>query len=148
MLNKIKTLTIIIALICISTSYTVTATKEEPTNEPVIQVGVFGASLLGLRQTGFFINNNGDEPINNIHYTFKVKSNSNDTMNFIYSDDIDPLKVNSVYVITFPNQDSHFGLVTLSLTVTSSNAGEATETINGFQIGPFIIAKTYFLAWL
>jgi hypothetical protein len=147
MSNKMKILTIILALICFSTTYNVTAVKEESTNEPVLQVGVFGASLLGLRHTGFFINNNGDEQINNINYTFEVKSNSNDSMSFVYSDDIDSLKVNSVFLITFPNQDSHLGLVTLSLTVNSSNAGEATETINGFQIGSFILAKTYVLSW-
>ena len=147
MSNKMKILTIILAFICISTTYTVTAVKEESTNEPILQIGVFGASLLGLRHTGFFINNNGDEQINNINYTFEIKINSNDSISFIYSDDIDSLKVNSVYLITFPNQDSHLGLVTLTLTVTSSNAGEVTETINGFQIGPFIIAKTYVLSW-
>ena len=149
MLNKVKIPTILLTIIFISTAYNVIATNEkESTNEPELQVGVFGASLLGPRQTGFFINNNGDEPINNIHYIFKIKSISNTSMNFIYSDNLDPLKVNSVYVNTFPNQDNGFGLVTLSITVSSSNAGEATETIYAFQIGRFIISKTYLLAWI
>ena len=148
MLNKIKILTIILIILFISTSYTVTATKEKKSiNETVLQVGVFGASLLGLRQTGFIINNNGDEPINDIQYSFSVKSISNNNINFSYSGNLDPLKVNSVYLNTFRNQDSSFGLVIISISVTSSNAGEATETTYGFQIGHIIISKTYLLAW-
>jgi len=145
--KKIIGILFLMLLITSAFSVSIMAGGEESPNEPVLQVGVFGASLLGLRQSGFIINNNGEEPIDDIHYTFSIKSISNNNINFSYSDSIDLLNVNSVYVNTFRNQDSGFGLVTISISVSSSNAGEATKTTYGFQIGRFIISKTYLLAW-
>jgi len=136
MFNKIKILTIILIILCISTSYIAIATNEKvSTDGPELQVGVFGASFLGLRKTGFIIYNSGDELINDIHYTFSIKSVSNNDINISNSDVLDPLKVNSAYVSVFPNLGDSFGLVTLSISVTTSNAGDATETIYGIQIG-------------
>ena len=145
--KKIIGILFLMLLITSAFSVSIMAGGEESPNEPVLQVGVFGASLIGLRQSGFIINNNGEEPIDDIHYTFLIKSISNNNINFSYSDSIDLLNVNSVYVNTFRNQDSGFGLVTISISVSSSNAGEATKTTYGFQIGRFIISKTYLLAW-
>ena len=145
--KKIIGILFLMLLITSAFSVSIMAGGEESPNEPVLQVGVFGASLIGLRQSGFIINNNGEEPIDDIHYTFSIKSISNNNINFSYSDSIDLLNVNSVYVNTFRNQDSGFGLVTISISVSSSNAGEATKTTYGFQIGRFIISKTYLLAW-
>ena len=45
------------------------------------------------------------------------------------------------------NKAKGFGPVTLTMTATSSNAGEATATSQGFQLGPYTISKTYLMAW-
>ena len=149
-MKNIKFLTIFLVIISILSSFTVIATKEKgPTVGPELKVGVFGASLLGLRKSGFFIYNGGDEPINDIHYTFTFKSVFSDNINFSLSNDLDLLKVNSAsaYVKLYPNPGPGFGFVTLSIIVTTSNAGNATDSAYGFHNRYMIISKNYLLAW-
>ena len=56
------------------------------------------------------------------------------------------MEVNQVYSIS-TNKAKGFGPVTLTMTATSYNAGEATATSQGFQFGPYTISKTYLMAW-
>jgi hypothetical protein len=147
-MKNIKLLTIFLVILSILSSFTVVATKEKgPTFGPELKVGVFGASLLGLRKSGFFIYNGGDEPINDIYYTFTFKSVFSDNINFSFSNELDLLKVNSAYVELYPNPGPGFGFVTLSIIVTSSNAGNATDSAYGFHNRYIIISKNYLLAW-
>jgi hypothetical protein len=113
---------------------------------PELHVGVFGSSIIMPRQSGFVISNNGDEPILDIHWTFSIQSLSHDYADFMYSEKLDALSDNQAYV--FSTQNMHgFGLVTLSITATSSNSGEVTKIIHGVKIGNVILSNTYFLSW-
>ena len=137
-----------LVILSILTSFTVIAAKEkELISGYELKVGVFGASLLGPRRCGFIIYNNGDEPINNIHYTYTIKSVFNDNINFSFSNELDSLKVNSVYMHTYPNPGPGYGFVTLSIIVTTSNAGEATDSAYGFHYRYSILSKNFILAW-
>jgi hypothetical protein len=117
-------------------------------SESELQVGVFGASILiGMDRVGCFIHNSGNEGIDDIVITFKVKGGYDDNINLIINDNIDLLQPNSSYIIT-TNTIRGFGQIELSIEVSSSNAGSAEKTINGFQIGDFSFAQTYLLAWI
>lgn len=112
-------------------------------------VGVFGASVLtGLRQQGGVISNyNHDESVYNISFTFSIIGINDESIDYVYSNFIDELEPNEALLFSemFVNG---FGPVIISLNASSSNAGVAEESIKGFQIGLFTIAKPYVLAWI
>jgi hypothetical protein len=112
-------------------------------------VGVFGASLLtGLRQTGGVINNNNyDESVNDISFTFSIIGLIDKSIDYVYSDFLDELEPNQAYLFSTRSING-FGPVFISLNASTSNSGFAEESIIGFQIGPVTIAKTYMLAWI
>lgn len=125
----------------------ITAESTSNSFSPELQIGIFGASLAGgLRKTGFMIYNNGDEPILNIQYVFSIKSSANNEINYSYSKEIEPLKFNSAYQFV-TNEVHGFGMVTLSLIVSSSNAGDKNLSISAFQIGPYTISQPWILSW-
>jgi len=139
---------IVLATLVFPTSFLVIAYEENKSNEvPELQIGIFGASLAGgLRKTGFMIYNNGDDPILDIHYVFSIKSSENNEIDFSYSKEIEPLKFNSAYQF-LTNEVQGFGMVTLSLIVSSSNAGDKNLSISAFQIGPYTIGRPWILTW-
>ena len=115
--------------------------------DPVLHVGVFGASMLGgLRSTGFILANYGDESINDIQWVFSIKSVSNDKINVTYSGEFGSLDYNQGYQYT-TSYVKGFGFVKVSITATSSNADESTETMKGFQIGPYTLGRSLISAW-
>jgi len=144
MKNKICGIFVCTLLITISfCTLSVSANQESE-----LRVGVFGASMLALRQAGGILWNDGDDTIQDVQYTFTIKGGSGDSINVKISGvagDGD-IEVNQVYSIS-TREARGFGPVTLTMTVTSSNAGEATASSQGFQIGPYTISKTYFMAW-
>ena len=117
-------------------------------SEPELRVGVFGASLLALRQAGGIIWNDGVDTIRDVKYTFTIKGGYENSINITISGDAGDgdMEVNQAYSI--PTKEARgFGPVTLTMTATSSNADEATATSKGFQIGQYTISKTYLMAW-
>jgi len=139
---------IVLATLVFPTSFLAIAYEENKLIEgPELQVGIFGASLAGgLRKTGFIIYNKGDEPILNIQYIFSIKGGANNEIDYSYSKEIEPLKFNSAYQF-LTNEVYGFGMVTLSLSVSSSNAGDKTLSIFAFQIGPYTISRPWILSW-
>ena len=117
-------------------------------SESKLRVGVFGASVLALRQAGGIIWNDGLDTIRDVQYTFTITGGFNDSINITISGDAGDgdMEVNQVYSIS-TNKAKGFGPVTLTMTATSSNADEATATSQGFQIGSYTISKTYLMAW-
>ena len=145
-MKKINFLIITFVIISLSLPL-ITAENTSNSFSPELQIGIFGASLAGgLRKTGFMIYNNGDEPILNIQYVFSIKSSANNEINYSYSKEIEPLKFNSAYQFV-TNEVHGFGMVTLSLIVSSSNAGDKNLSISAFQIGPYTISQPWILSW-
>jgi hypothetical protein len=117
-------------------------------SESELRVGVFGASMLALREAGGIIWNDGLDTILDVQYTFTVKGGHDNSIDITisgYAGDGD-MEVNQAYSIS-TKEVKGFGPVTLTMTATSSNADEATATSQGFQIGSYTISKTYFMAW-
>ena len=117
-------------------------------SESKLRVGVFGASIMALRQTGGIIWNDGLDTIQDVQYTFTITGGSKDSINITISGDAGDgnMEVDQVYSIS-TNKAKGYGPVTLTMTATSSNADEATATSKGFQIGSYTICKTYLMAW-
>lgn len=146
-MKKTRILAVVSAILCMSISFIAIASEEkESTNGSEMHVGVFGASFALPRRAGFIISNDGDTPILDIHWTFSIKSLSNDYTDISFEDELESLDYNDGFVFLTSTMNG-FGLVTLSITATSSNAGEVTETLYGIQIGNIILSNTYFLSW-
>lgn len=116
-----------------------------------IHARVFGASVLsGLKSVGFVIINTGsngnDVVIENISYMFTVKSIEDDGIDVLYTGEIESLEYNEGHQFS-TNGINGNGLVELSITVTSSNAGEVTDTLKGYQIGPFTLSRPLLFAF-
>ena len=115
--------------------------------ESELRVGIFGASMMsGLRRVGGIIYNDGLDTIQNVQYTFTITGGSDDSIDITISDDVGNIENNQGYMISTKGAQG-YGPVTITMTATSSNAGEATATSQGFQIGPYTISKTYLMAW-
>jgi hypothetical protein len=115
-------------------------------SESELKVGVFGASIMALRQAGGIIWNDGLDTIQDVQYTFTITGGSDDSIDITISDDVGNIENNQGYMISTKGAKG-YGPVTITMTATSSNAGEATATAQGFQIGPYTISKTYLMAW-
>ena len=103
-----------------------------------LDIQIFGGLplLFGIRNVGGAIVNTGGDIAHNVSINFTVTGGSNGLIDYSYSDywgDIPPN--GSVAIATDAVQG--FGLVTLTLSASSSNAGNVTETKKGFQIGYF-----------
>ena len=116
-------------------------------SESELRVGIFGASMLsGLRRVGGIIYNDGLDTIQDVQYTFTITGGSDDSIDITISDDVGNIENNQAYMISTKGAQG-YGPVTITMTATSSNAGEVTATSQGFQIGPYTISKTYLMAW-
>ena len=143
---KKKIIGIFVCMLLITISVCTLSVTADP--EPKLRVGVFGASVLALRQAGGIIWNDGVDTILDVQYTFTIRGGYDNSINITISDDAGDgdIEVNQVYTIS-TNEAKGYGPVTLTMTATSSNADEATATSKGFQIGPYTISKTYLMAW-
>ena len=91
---------------------------------------------LGIRNVGGAIVNTGDAIAHNVSFNFTVTGGSNGLIDYTYADYWGDLLPNgSLGIATDAVQG--FGLVTLTLSASSSNAGNVTETAKGFQLGYF-----------
>jgi lipopolysaccharide export LptBFGC system permease protein LptF len=99
-------------------------------------------------RAGGIIWNDGLDTIRDVQYTFTIRGGYDNSINITISDDAGDgdIEVNQVYTIS-TNEAKGYGPVTITMTVTLSNAGEVTATSQGFQIGPYTISKTYLMAW-
>lgn len=113
---------------------------------PELEIGIFGASIVGLRRVGFVIHNGGDQSASDVQWVFTIKSIGNGEIDYSYSDTRATLRRNSAIQFA-TNEVNGFGLVTLSLSVSSPNAGDKILSAKGFQIGPYTISRPWILAW-
>ena len=116
---------------------------------PELKVEAFGGSILtGISRAGGVVCNGGDGTINDITITLTITGGFDGSIDETYQDTTsDELDKDST--ITFLTSGAQgFGPVTITFTATSSNAGEATATIKGFQLGPITIGQPYFISFV
>ena len=146
-MKKTIILIFVLTTLIIPTSFSALAYEENKSMYgPELQIGIFGASIAGLRRTGFVISNTGDQSASEIQWVFTIKIIGNNEIDYRYSDTRATLRRNSA-IQFLTNEVNGFGLVTLSLSVSSSNAGDHTLSVKGFQIGPYTISRPWILAW-
>ena len=144
---------IMMLLITISLCATISAQKQSPESPDVeMDVSVFGASVItGIRQVGFSIHHSGgnpnDEIIHDISIMFTIQSISDENIDFSYSKEIESMAYNQGFQF-LTNAITGSGAVELTVTASSSNAGETSQTIHGFQIGSITLAQPFFLSEL
>jgi hypothetical protein len=116
---------------------------------PELKVEAFGGSILtGISRAGGVICNGGDGTINDIQITLTIAGGFDDSIYETYQD-TPPDELDKDDVIVFLTSGAQgFGPVTITFTATSSNAGEETSTIKGFQLGPITIGQSYFTSFV
>ena len=115
--------------------------------DPELHADIFGASMLtGLRRAGCIIYNSGTDQIQDISYTFAIKGAEDTTIDFIFIETIESIDQYESYTLS-TNGINGYGKIIISITATSSNAGEISETRTGFQIGPYTLCQPYLSSW-
>ncbi len=116
---------------------------------PELKVEAFcGSILTGISRAGGVICNGGDGTINDITITLTITGGFDGSIDETYQDTT-PDELDKDSTITFLTSGTQgFGPVTITFTATSSNAGEATSTIKGFQLGPITIGQPYFISFV
>lgn len=90
--------------------------------------------LMGLDMVGGAIGNRGDSTAENVSYNFTVTGGFLNNIDYNFADYWGNIKVNEALgVATY--FVSGFGPVTITLSATSSNADDVSETVKGFQLG-------------
>jgi len=153
MKKKIMGISIMLLLTVTALPFSSSAESEwDVVSDVELDVSIFGAGLLtGIRQVGFSMYNSGgnavDETIKDIRWTFTVKSIDDENIDLSYAAEIESMAYNQGCTF-FTNEATGSGPVELTLTATSSNAGEVNKTIKGFQIGPITISQNFLLSEL
>lgn len=111
-------------------------------SEAKLDIQIFGGFPLPvlIRNAGGVIVNIGDTTAYNISYTLSIIGGTSGNINIIYEgyyEYLEPLSTsgNALGVMT-PNANG-FGLVTITLTASATNADSVTVKAKGFQIGDF-----------
>ena len=111
-------------------------------SEAKLDIQIFGGFPLPvlIRNAGGVIVNIGDATAYNISYTLSIIGGTSGNINITYEgyyEYLEPLSTggDALGVMT-PNANG-FGLVTITLTASATNADNVTETAKGFQLGYF-----------
>ena len=111
-------------------------------SEAKLDIQIFGGFPLPvlIRNAGGVIMNIGDTTAHNISYTLSIIGGTSGDINITYEgyyEYLEPLSTggDALGVMT-PNANG-FGLVTITLTASATNADNVTETAKGFQLGYF-----------
>lgn len=124
-----------------------TMTAADP--GPELKVEAFcGSILTGISRAGGVACNGGDGTISDIQVTLTITGGFDGSIDETYQDTT-PDELGKDGAIVFLTSGAQgFGPVTITFTATSSNAGEATATIKGFQLGPITIGQSYFISFV
>ena len=132
---KKKIVGILVCMLLVISVFSITAIADPDAN---LENKIFGGFplLFGIKNVGGAIVNTGDAIAHNVSFNFTVTGGSNDSIDYTYAGYWGDLSPNgSLGIATDAVQG--FGLVTLILSASSSNAGNVTETAKGFQLGYF-----------
>ena len=111
-------------------------------SEAKLDIQIFGGFPLPvlIRNAGGVIVNIGDTTAYNISYILSIIGGTSGNINITYDgyyEYLEPLSTGGDALgITTPNANG-FGLVTITLTASATNADSVTETAKGFQLGYF-----------
>jgi hypothetical protein len=139
---------IVVCILILLPAFSTLAVAESDTK---LLVGIMGGNLLPVRFN--FVNgwivNIGDNPAYNVSYTFAITGGYNGDINSTFSDNLSEMPPGSGW--GFFNDAYGFGPVTITLTVSASNADNVTKSVNGFQMGkrtliPFSLLRSLIFA--
>jgi len=139
---------IVVCILILLPAFSTPAVAESDTK---LLVGIMGGNLLPVRFN--FVNgwivNIGDNPAYNVSYTFAITGGYNGVINATFSDNWSEMPPRCGW--GFFNDAYGFGPVTITLTVSASNADNVTKSVNGFQIGkrtliPFSLLRSLIFA--
>jgi hypothetical protein len=111
------------------------STPSVAESDTELYIGIFGGIPVvgGLTIVNGWIMNIGDNPAYNISYTFSITGGFNNDINETFSGNESKMPPKSAMGGLY---DAYgFGPVTITLSVSASNADNVTKIINGFQIG-------------
>jgi hypothetical protein len=122
-------------VVCILILLPALSTPAVAVSDTKLYIGIIGGNLLPVRFN--FVNgwivNIGDNPAYNVSYTFAITGGFNNDINATFSDNWSEMPPKTGW--GFFNDAYGFGPVTITLTVSASNADNVTKSVNGFQIG-------------
>ena len=107
-------------------------------SEAKLDIQIFGGFPLPvlIRNAGGVIVNIGDTTAYNISYTLSIIGGTSGNIDITYGGYYEYLEPGDALGVITPNANG-FGLVTITLTASATNAGNVTETAKGFQLGYF-----------
>ena len=111
-------------------------------SEAKLDIQIFGGFPIPvlIQYAGGVIMNIGDTTAYNISYTLSIIGGTSGNINITYEgyyEYLEPLSTGGdAFGVMTPNANG-FGLVTITLTASATNAGNVTETAKGFQLGYF-----------
>lgn len=111
-------------------------------SEAKLDIQIFGGFPLPvlIRNAGGVIVNIGDATAYNISYTLSIIGGTSGDINITYEgyyEYLEPLSTGGDALGVMTTDANGFGLVTITLTASATNADNVTETAKGFQLGYF-----------
>ncbi len=111
-------------------------------SEAKLDIQIFGGFPLPvlIRNAGGVIVNIGDATAYNISYTLSIIGGTSGNINITYEgyyEYLEPLSTGGDALGVMTTNANGFGLVTITLTASATNADNVTETAKGFQLGYF-----------
>ena len=111
-------------------------------SEAKLDIQIFGGFPIPvlIQYAGGVIMNIGDTTAYNISYTLSIIGETSGNINITYEgyyEYLEPLSTGGDVLGVVTPDANGFGLVTVTLTASATNAGNVTETAKGFQLGYF-----------
>ena len=123
---------VVVCLLILLPAFSLPATAKSDTK---LYVGITGGMPFLSSHTSVFgdIVNIGDNPAYNVSFTFSIAGGHHGDINATFSDNLSEMPPRCGW--SFSNNADGFGPVTITLTISSSNAVNITKSVKGFQIG-------------
>jgi len=136
MMDKKPLIGIIVCILILLPAISAPSVAESDTK---LYVTIYGRAPFIWNHTGAYglIVNVGDSPAYNVSFIFTITGGYNGTINSIVSLNLSEwnMSVPPGYGLSFGNTPYGFGPVTITLSVSASNADNVTKSFKGFQMG-------------
>ena len=134
---KIKIICMIIFMLFVIPAISTSAIADENAKLEVQIYGGFPMPML-IRNVGGVIVNTGNITAYNLSYTLSIMGGTSDSINYTtdgFIEDLDPFDASGKSIGVFTPEIFGFGIITITLSVTASNADDLTVRANGIQFG-------------